>query len=278
MWSDTALMLSVAKKSSAELMLNLLTRNHGLRNCSLKLEPPEVQLLLPGCELDITGQISGTNGLVDVKIDDVAHGIISESAEDPAILIVQHINETITDMVTPNEPQQNLHEASIQLVRAMEIKDGRWPLNFIEWEITVLDALGHMQRFTRCQVDYRHGDAIYISPRSGRVVSRKEAGAFLDRLEPVPSLIMGAKNGTLEDVRRSLDLLGMVFEDFACPDLSSERLWATRNRIVTLIDEMDHMPEPEQAPQATGMDKEERKRRASAMRRLKIGSRKLSAA
>ncbi len=278
MWSDAALMLSVVQKSNSELLLNLLTRNHGLRNCSLKLDPSDVQLLLPGCELDITGQITGTNGLVDVKINDVAHGIISENGEDPAILIVQHLNECITGTVTPNEPHQELFSASIDLVRAMEVKDGRWPLNFVRWEITMLDALGHMHRFQRCKVDYRHGEAIYISPRSGKVVSRKEAGAFLDRLEPVPSLIMGAKDGALADVRRSLDLLSMLFEDFACTDSYSERLWGTRNRVVTLIDEMDHMPDNQEAPKIEATDEDERKRRASARRRLKVGGRKLSAA
>lgn len=278
MWSDTALMLSVKRKSTSELLMNLLTQNHGLRNCSLHLEPTDIQLLLPGCELEITGQITGTSGLVNVEINDVAHGIISESAEDPAIVIVQHLNETITDMVAPNEPQQELYSASIEFVRAMEIEDPRWPLNFVGWEIAILDTLGYMKRFQRCQTDYRHGEAIYISPRSGKVVSRREAGAFLDRLEPVPSLLMGAKNGTLADVRRSVDLIGMLFEEFACPDLQSERLWPTRNKIVTLIEMMDTMPDLPQPPKGKVMDEEERKRRISAMHRLKVGNRKLSVA
>jgi len=189
---------------------------------------------------------------------------------------IQHVNETIANLVIPNEPQQDLFAASIHLVRKMEVEDLRWPISFIQWEIAILGALGHMDRFQRCQGDYRHGEAIYISPRSGKVVSRKEAGAFLDRLEPVPSLVMGAKNGTLEDVSRSLDLLGMLFEDFACPDLGGGRLWATRNKVATLISEMSYIPDLPKTPVVVATDEEERKRRISAMRRLMVGGRKLS--
>lgn len=276
MWSDTSLMLSVAKKSSSELLLNLLTKNYGLRTCTLKLDPTDIQLLLPGCELEVSGQITGTAGIIDLKIDDVSHGIISERVDDPAILIIQHLNETIKDMVLPSEPQQELFQASIDLVRAMEYQDGRWPLAFIHWEIALLDALGYMRRFKRCQGDYRHGEAIYISLKTGKVVSRQEAGAFLDRLEPVPSLLMGARNGTLADVRRALDLTCQLFEEFACQDLGSDRMWGTRDKVMRLIGEISHMPEVPQEPKGQVLDEDERKRRIAAMHRLVVGGRKLS--
>ncbi|MEM7058017.1 MAG: DNA repair protein RecO C-terminal domain-containing protein [Pseudomonadota bacterium] len=276
MWSDTALMLSVAKKSASELLLNLLTRSHGLRTCSLKLDRSDIQLLLPGCELEITGKISGIAGLVDVQINDVAHGVTSERNDDPAILIVRHLNETITDMVPPNEPYQSLFSASTCIVQAMEIEDPRWPIHFVHWEIALLEALGYMRRFRRCRSDYRHGEAIYISPRSGKVVSRQEAGAFLDRLRPVPSLLMGAQNGSLADVQRSLDLVTMLLEEFVCPDLGTERLWDTRDQISELINDLDHIPGVQDARKPKRIDADERKRRLSAMRRLMVGCRKFA--
>ena len=84
-WSDNALMLSVRRKSEEELLLNLLTQNHGMRPCNLTLDPSDVKMLLPGCELEITGVLTGTSGLVDVKINKVSHGVVVDGPEDPML-------------------------------------------------------------------------------------------------------------------------------------------------------------------------------------------------
>lgn len=269
-WSDTALMLSVVQTSETQLLLNLLTKDHGRRSCSLTLDPSELRLLLPGCEMKITGQVTGTAGLVDVKVKDVAHGVIPEDPEALAILVVRHLNEALTELLPPNEPHQSLFSSSTSLVRAMEAKDPRWPLLFVQWEVSVLDALGYMRRFNRCKSDYRHGESIYISRNTHKVVSRPEAGAFIDRFEPVPSLIMGAKNGTAEDVQRTLKLLRMLFEDLAGPDSGENRFFETRDAVAKKIVSIKRIPPPEVPTKGNFVSKEEREKRRLSLRPLTV--------
>lgn len=271
-WSDTALMLSVTRKSETELRLNLLTRNHGRRTCSLTLDPSEIQLLLPGCELNITGQVTGTAGLVDVQILDVTHGIMPQQPETEAILVVRHINEALTDLLPPSEPHQTLFALSIVLVRAMEVDDPRWPIYFVQWEVAVLDALGQMRRFNRCKSDFRHGESIYISRKTGKVATREEAGAFLDRFEPVPSMIMGAQNGSAEDVQRAYRFLSMLFESYLGDDLSRKRIFRTRDDVGAKLMELTYIPLPEAPAKGMFVSEEARKKKRLALQPLTVGA------
>lgn len=272
-WTESALMLSVERKTPTQLKLNLLTKNHGVRPCSMTLDPKNTPMLLPGCELEISGQLSGTSGLVDVHILDVSHGINANGEDDPAIQILSNVSETINILVPESEPVQDLYEHSIALIRALEENDKRWPIHYIRWEVTVLDVLGLMSRFKRCRTDYLHGESIYMSPRTGKVVTRVEAGAFLDRLKPVPKLIMGARDGSVVDVRQSFELVTTMFKEFVFPTLSSNEPIKTRDRIAPLLDAIDTIPPLKKAPQQKVVAEDERAKRLAALQPITVSNR-----
>lgn len=58
--------------------------------------------------------------------------------------------------------------------------------NYIEWELALLDVLGFGLDLSCCAVTGQTNDLAFVSPRTGRAVSREGAGVWKDRLLPLP--------------------------------------------------------------------------------------------
>ena len=230
-WRDNALMLSVRKKSSSKLQLNLLTEKHGRVECLLDLKANKDVLLLPGCFMDISVAPSGIGQVAIEELHQVDGGSVAKSADDVSLQILGYANKFLTDILHPGEPCKSVYAAAQILFDSLANEDRRWPLHFVVMEMTVLCFLGHDGGVERCRSAFNHGDTIYLSPRSGRAASRAEAGAFLDRMIPVPGILLGQKNGNMIDVRQSMDLTKLLFTKFACPAIGSEGLPESREKI-----------------------------------------------
>ena len=230
-------------------------------------------MMLPGCELEITCLDSDTGQLPEIEVHDVRHGVIVENNDGPELTVMQGLNDMLSEYVDPNNPDSKLFQASITMTRALETTDPRWPVHYVAWELALLRSLGFAERFRRCHSDYRNGETIYISPRSGRVASRLEVGAYIDKMFPVPSLLMGAKSGSLIEVQQSLDVLTLLFEDFVSPELCVRAVPSVRDTIRDFVDQCRVIPPPEKVHKSAYVSEEDRRRRLLAMRPLMVSAR-----
>jgi DNA repair protein RecO (recombination protein O) len=83
-----------------------------------------------------------------------------------------------------------------------------WAPLFVRWEIGLLDELGFGLDLTRCAATGSADDLIYVSPRTGRAVSRAGGDAYRDRLLPLPPFLLGRQAGepTRRDALAGLEL------------------------------------------------------------------------
>jgi len=64
-------------------------------------------------------------------------------------------------------------------------------LAYLRWELLLLEDLGFGLDLARCAVTGQTGDLAFVSPRTGRAVSRAGAGTWADRLLPLPPCLTG---------------------------------------------------------------------------------------
>ena len=74
----------------------------------------------------------------------------------------------------------------------------------------LLADLGYGLDVTRCTVTGAPDDLAYVSPRTGRAVSREAGAPYAERLLPLPRFLLGSQAGgaTLDDLRHGFDLTG----------------------------------------------------------------------
>ncbi|NHO17400.1 DNA repair protein RecO [Acetobacter oeni] len=79
----------------------------------------------------------------------------------------------------------------------------------IRWEMVLLQDLGFSLDLTKCAVTGTRTELAYVSPRSGRAVSRKGAGEWISRLLPLPAFLLNSDDtGTPSERDDGLRLTG----------------------------------------------------------------------
>lgn len=272
-WDDEALLLSLTQKSKTRLVLNLLSADHGRLQCKMKLDPNNKLMLLPGSKLRVR-YIAGELGKMgEVFLDDVDAGILTDNADDIAIVVILHVNKMLSDLLEPDVPARSIYAETLELFMSLAVDDKRWPIHYARWEMALIKDLGFARGFDRCRSAYQHGEAIYFSPRRGMPYPRDEVGAFVDKMMPVPAILMGARNATIVQVREALELTSLIYEKFLRPELDVGPLGDRRAQIAQESMKFRTLPTARKDTKPGEMSDEDRRRRMESIQPLMVQTR-----
>jgi DNA repair protein RecO (recombination protein O) len=87
---------------------------------------------------------------------------------------------------------------------------------FVRWEIGLLNELGFGLDLARCAATGTADDLIYVSPRTGRAVSRSAGEPYHDRLLRLPPFLLGrqASEAAVSDMLAGLQLTAHFLEQW----------------------------------------------------------------
>ncbi len=131
------------------------------------------------------------------------------------------------------EPHPQLWPVTLALFDALG-NEG-WTSVYLRWELRLLEELGFGLDLASCAVTGATDGLAYVSPRTGRAVSRAGAGDWADRLLPLPPGLPG--DGPLDPaaLRQGLDLTGHFLSRELAHDPQGRPLPEARARLVDLI-------------------------------------------
>jgi DNA repair protein RecO (recombination protein O) len=78
-------------------------------------------------------------------------------------------------------------------------------------------------------------DLVYVSPKSGRAVSREAAGVWADRLLPLPAVLRGEGEAPDAEIRQALDTTGYFLREHMARQLGDKPLPQARDRLLDLL-------------------------------------------
>jgi DNA repair protein RecO (recombination protein O) len=116
-------------------------------------------------------------------------------------------------LLPEREPHPRLYEAMRVVLDALE-DEATWPALLVRWELGLLDELGFGLDLARCAATGTTEDLIFVSPKTGRAVSRDAGLAYRDRLLALPAFLKGSQAGRpgQTDVVDGLKLTGFFLE------------------------------------------------------------------
>jgi DNA repair protein RecO (recombination protein O) len=115
----------------------------------------------------------------------------------------------LAQFLPEREPHPRIY-AAMQLVIDRLDEPAIWPALLVRWELGLLDELGFGLDLSRCTVTGSAEELIYVSPRTGRAVSRSAGEAYRDRLLALPDFLRGPQASTpdLSDILAGFALTG----------------------------------------------------------------------
>ena len=88
-----------------------------------------------------------------------------------------------------------------------------WPVIYVRLELGLLQELGFGLDLTKCAATGATEDLAYVSPKTGRAVSRAAAGPYKEKLIELPAFLStGGLPADGEELRKGLDLTGYFLE------------------------------------------------------------------
>ena len=235
-WRDQGILLSTRRHGEASSIIEVFTPSRGRHagvvrgGASRKLTP----VLQVGAQLDVTWKARLEDHIGTFSVEPVRSR--AGSMNDRLTLAgLNAVTSLLLFCLPEREAHPRLYEASERLLDLLGQPDV-WPLAYLQWEMRLLDELGFGLDLTTCAVQgQRANDLSYISPRTGRAVSRAGAGEWADKLLPLPPVLLGDGACEDRDILDGLGVTGYFLAERVAPELGNKPMPEARARLLARL-------------------------------------------
>ena len=189
-WRDAGFVLSARRHGEHGLIVELLTREHG-RHAGLVRggqSPRRRALFQPGNAVAAVwrGRLAEHLGTFECELVEAHAARLLDDADRLAAL------NAGTALLVTALPEREAHPdvyASFAALLGFLDSAADWGAAYVAWECGLLAALGFGLDLGHCAVTGTNRDLAYVSPRTGRAVSRDTGAAYHDKLLPLPGFL-----------------------------------------------------------------------------------------
>jgi DNA repair protein RecO (recombination protein O) len=176
-WRDEGALIRVRKHGESSAIIEVFTPSRGLTagivrgGTSRKIAPT----LQPGAQLDVTWKARLEDHLGSFTVEPIRSRTAQVMQDRLALAGLNAVTGLLSFLLPDREAHAQLYARTIQLLDLLGQNDV-WPLAYLQWEIALLDEMGFGMDLSACAVSGLNDDLFYVSPRTGRAVSRLAAG------------------------------------------------------------------------------------------------------
>lgn len=212
-WSDEGIVLSTRALGEANAIVELLTRGHGrhlglVRGGRSRRVRPTLQ---PGNVVSVTwrARLSEHLGSFTIELSEARAALI---LDDERALFALGSLASLAKLLPERDSHPQLYLTALQILRAFD-DAALWPALLVHWEMMLLQDLGFGIDLSECAATGSDADLAYVSPRSGRAVSREAGAPYGGRLLALPRFLVDDEAGlTLGDIEAGFALTGYFLE------------------------------------------------------------------
>lgn len=215
-FEDDAYVLSARPHGETGAIVELLTASHGkyaahvAGGASRRMKP----FLQAGARTIVHYRARVSDQLGAATLEPVGEGPSALFDDRMALAGLSAAAAVAAAALPEREPHPGVFFAFEALTAALALPE-IWPAVFVRFEAGLLQDLGFGLDLSKCAATGSVDDLIYVSPRTGRAVSRDAGEPYKDRLLPLPPFMLSAQTGLGRgDVKAGLDLTAHFLELF----------------------------------------------------------------
>ena len=249
-WNDQGIVLSAKKYGEKGLMINILTENHGrhlgwFNHYKSKNILADVQ---PGNLVNVFWKSRLIEQMGKFKIElisSVSGKIFDEKLKLQALNSVCSLLEKFLPERQNYSQIFNATNAFIDLLTFQdESKNDYWMEGYVKWEIGVLSSIGFSLDLNRCAVTGSDTNLLFVSPKTGKAVSKDGAGRYAPRLLLLPFFLGGDNvigSNFYKEILAGLNITSYFFKNKLLLSINTNKpinLPNPRIRLVELIEKL----------------------------------------
>lgn len=206
--TDKAFVLSSRRLGENTYMLSLFTRTHGRHLGAYKKKlPPQTGSFVEG---RWTARLPEQTGHFYVE---PTTNLCAEFLDDKKRLAcIASICALLDGTLPERQNYTDFFDETVQLLTSLDQES--FLMNYVRWEVSLLATLGFGLDFTRCAGGGDDMDLAYVSPKTGRAVSKKIGEPYHDKLLPLPHFLWANDEANNQDIKEGLNLTGYFFNTY----------------------------------------------------------------
>lgn len=235
-WRDHGILLSVRRHGESSAIIDVFTEEHGRHagmvrgGASRKMAP----ILQPGAQLDVTWRARLEDHLGSYHAEPLRSRAAAALSGRLALAGLNTVTALLSFCLPEREPHPDLYTRSERLLDLLG-NEALWPLAYLRWEMALLEEMGFGLDLSACAVTGSRFGLAYVSPKTGRAVSREGAGGWADRLLPLPPVMLGQGDAEDAEIVLALRTTGYFLEAHLAPSLGNHPPPEARGRLLDLL-------------------------------------------
>jgi DNA repair protein RecO (recombination protein O) len=195
-WTDDAYVLAARAHGESGAIVDLLTESRGryvahvAGGASRRMKP----FLQAGARVIVGYRSRTSEQLGSAQLEPVGEGP-SALFDDPLALAGLSAAAAVAQGALP---EREAHPGAFLAFEALTLalaNEAIWPAVFVRFEAGLLEELGFGLDLSRCAATGVMDDLIWVSPKSGRAVSREAGEPYKDRLLALPPFLLSSQSG-----------------------------------------------------------------------------------
>ena len=235
-WRGTAILLNVRRHGETSAIIEVFSEDKGRHagvvrgGTSRRIAP----ILQPGAQLDVVWRARLEDHIGSFAVEPVRSRAALVMGDRLALSGLNAVTGLLGFCLPEREAHAALYRRSEQLLDLLGQNDV-WPLAYLRWEVALLEDMGFGLDLRSCAVTGATEDLAYVSPKTGRAVSRAGAGDWAARLLPLPDVLRGVGNAPDREIAQALETTGYFMSRHLAPDLGARPLPVARSRFVEVF-------------------------------------------
>lgn len=234
-WRADGILLAARRHGETAAILEVFTEEQGryagvLQGGASRRMAPVLQ---PGSQLDLTWRARLSEHIGSFRVEPLKNRAADVMSDRLALAGLGSVCALLSFCLPERAPCPGFYRLSETLLDGLGT--ARWGEAYLGWEKALLAEMGFGLDLDACAVTGATEDLAFISPKTGRAVSRTGAGDWADRLLPFPPCLAGRAVGTPEELAQALRTTGHFLSDHLAPSLGNRPLPAARQRFVDLV-------------------------------------------
>lgn len=235
-WRDQGILLSSRKHGENSVIIEVFSPIHGRHagivrgGTSRKIAP----ILQPGAQLSLTWRARLEDHIGAFTVEPIRSRAAIVMSDRLALAGLNAVTGLLLFALPDREPHLPLYRRTEILLDLLEHTDV-WPLAYMRWELALLEEMGFGLDLSECAVTGRTDGLEFVSPRTGRAVTREGAGEWAEQLLPLPACLLGHGLAPDIEVIDALRTTGHFLENNLAADLGNRPLPDARARLISLI-------------------------------------------
>ena len=235
-WRAEGVLLSVRKHGETSAIIDVMTAEHGRHagvvrgGTSRKLAP----FLQPGAQLHLSWRARLNEHLGTFTVEPIYGRAAHIMSDRLRLAALNAVTSLLVFALPEREPHLRLYDGTLTVLDMIGANPF-WAMAYVRWEMALLEDLGFGLDLTRCAATGETDDLVFVSPKSGRAVSRFGAGEWSDKLLPLSPALVGQGDGDAPDILTALQTTGHFLQSRLAPALGHRPIPQARDRLIDLL-------------------------------------------